>query len=63
MANRSTANADIRKAARVADVAQWQICERLGISEPTLTRWLRGDLPEDRRQRILAAIDELAKEG
>ena len=56
------ANADVRKAARIADIPQWRICERLGISEPTLTRWLRFELPEDKRQRILNAIDELSRE-
>lgn len=59
----SLPNADIRRAARMADVAQWEICERLGISEPTLTRWLRTELPEEKRQRILAVIDEISKEG
>lgn len=56
------ANTDIRKAARVADVPQWKICQHLGISEPTLTRWLRSELPEDKRQRILTAISELSQE-
>lgn len=29
------------------------------ITEFTLTRWLREDLPEDRATQILEAIDEL----
>ena len=56
------ANADVKKAARVAGVPQWMICERLSISEPTLTRWLRVELPADKRQRILDAIAELSGE-
>ena len=55
-------NNDIRKAALLADVRHWEICERLGISEPTLTRWLRFDLPADKRQCILDAITELSCE-
>ncbi len=55
-------NNDIRKAALLADVRHWQICERLGISEPTLTRWLRTELPEEKKQRILNAIAELEAE-
>lgn len=56
------ANADVKKAARAAGVPQWMICEKLGISEPTLTRWLRVELPVDKRQSILDAIAELARE-
>lgn len=60
---RTLPNRDIRHAALLADVRHWEICERMGISEPTLTRWLRQELPEEKRQRILDAIKELAKEG
>lgn len=42
-------NNDIRKAALLSDVRHWQICEKLGISEPTLTRWLRTELPEEKK--------------
>lgn len=60
---RNLPNNDIRKAALLADVRHWEICEVLGISEPTLTRWLRSELTEDKRNRIFAAIDSIAKEG
>lgn len=60
--SRNTANNDIRRAALLADVRHWEICERLGISEPTLTRWLRPELPEERRRMIMDAINDLAKE-
>lgn len=62
MSMTSKANADIRKAARIADIPQWKICEHLGISEPTLTRWLRSELSEDKKQRIMDAISELSQE-
>lgn len=55
-------NNDIRKAALVADVRHWEICDYLGISEPTLTRWLRYELPEEKRRRILAAIEAISQE-
>ena len=60
--NTIKANADIRKAARIADIPLWRIGEKLGISEPTMIRWLRSELPEDKRQRILNAINEISKE-
>ena len=34
-----------------------------GISEPTLTRWLRVPLSEDRERRIVRAIEELKEEA
>jgi transposase-like protein len=53
----------IRKKARAADVPLWKIAQALGISEPTLTRWLRFPLPADKEQRILTAISELTQEA
>ena len=40
-------------------IYQWEVAKALGITEFTLTRWLREDLPEDRATQILEAIDEL----
>ena len=56
-------NRKIRVAARVAGVPFWKIARKVGISEPTLTRWLRVPLDAEREAQIMAAIDELAKEG
>lgn len=56
------ANKEIRKAARVADIPLWRIAAELGISEPTMTRWLRTELPEERRLQVLTAIEKLSKE-
>lgn len=56
-------NIQIRRAARVAGVPLWAVAVELGISEPTLMRWLRFPLSLEREARILAAIDELAKEA
>ena len=55
-------NRKIRIAARVAGVPFWKIARKIGISEPTLTRWLRVPLDADREALIMAAINELAKE-
>lgn len=56
-------NGGIRRAARAADIPYWRIARAIGISEPTLIRWLRVPLPEDKEQRIMEAITELAKEA
>ena len=57
------ANEKLRTIAREKGVFLWQIAEMLGISEPTMTRLLRTELSEDKRARIMAAINELSHEG
>ena len=53
------ANHDIRKAAKAAHLPLWLIAEHIGISEPSMTRKLRRELPENEKQAILDAIAEL----
>ena len=52
-------NSDVRTKARENGVRLWEIADKLGISEPTITRKLRHELPADEKQRILAVIDEI----
>lgn len=53
-------NQDIRTKAKKAKVKLWKICDKLGISESTMTRKLRHELPDTEKQRIFAIIDEIA---
>ena len=39
-------NTDIRKAAKDSGVFLWEIADKLGVSEPTLNRWLRKEMPD-----------------
>jgi lambda repressor-like predicted transcriptional regulator len=55
-------NGKIRSAARIAGIPLWKVAAAIGISEPTLTRWLRFPLPKEKESLILSAIDSLAKE-
>lgn len=55
-------NEAVRRAARVADVPLWQIAAKIGVSQPTMTRWLRFPLPSEKEDRIMQAIKELALE-
>lgn len=54
-------NQTVREAAKRKGVKLWQIAVYLGISEPTMTRWLRSALSPDRENAILKAIDEIAE--
>lgn len=56
-------NAKVRKAARVAGIPLWKIAAAIGISEPTIIRWLRFPLPEEKERRIMEAIAVLSKEA
>lgn len=56
-------NRKIRAAAVAAGVPIYKIAMELGISENTLYRYLRTELPEEKKRAILAAIDKLSKEG
>ncbi len=56
------ANKHIRRAARIANVPLWKIAAAVGVSEPTLTRWLRFPLDADKEAHIMAAISELSQE-
>ena len=52
-------NLELRTKARRNGVRLWEIADKLGVSEPTITRKLRRELPDNEKQRILAIIDEI----
>ena len=54
-------NQTIREAAKRKGVKLWQIAAHLGISEPTMTRWLRSTLSPERENAIMKAINEIAE--
>ncbi len=56
------ANNEIRLEAKRKKVTLWQVADRLGISEPTMTRKLRKELDGAEKARILSIIDEIASE-
>ena len=56
-------NVEIRSTAKKAGVRQWQIAEKLGISEFTLIRRMRHDLTQEQQKEILNAIIDIAEEA
>lgn len=56
-------NQDIRDAAKKAGIKLWQIAEKLGIWDATLSRKLRKELPQEEKEKIIGIIAELAKEA
>lgn len=51
-------NKDIRNAMHISGVKQWEVAEQLGISEFTYCRWLRSEIPDEKKVLILKAIED-----
>ena len=56
-------NEDIKKMARGNLIPLWKIAQQVGVSEMTLIRWLRTELPDKRKKQIVSAIERLTQEG
>lgn len=55
-------NLDIRNKIKSNRLRNWEVAEKIGISDSRLSVWLRTPLNDDRKQRVLNAIKELTKE-
>ncbi len=53
-------NVDIRKYAKENSVYLYEVAEALNISEPTIMRWLRTNLTDERKATMIEAIDRVA---
>lgn len=49
-------NKDLREEFRIADVRQWEVADAIGISEMTFAKWLRKELPEEKKKLVREAI-------
>lgn len=49
-------NEVIRKVLKDSGMKQWELAEKLGISEFTLSRKLRNELPQEEQERLLNLI-------
>lgn len=57
------ANQDIKRAAAGAGVRLWQVAERLGIADCSLSRKLRRELPSEEKKKIFSIIEQLSREA
>ena len=55
------ANCEIRNECRKHNIRLWEAAEALGISEATMTRKLRRELPSEQRDHILRMIGKIAE--
>lgn len=56
-------NMDIRRAAAVGGIHLWQIAYAIGVTDSTFSKMLRRELPPEKKQEILAAIDKIASQN
>lgn len=56
-------NLDIRKQMKENNIRQWQVAEQMGISEFTLSRKLRKELPQEQKDQLLEAVEKLKGEN
>jgi len=55
-------NLEIRQKAKEKGVLLWEVADALKISEATMTRELRKELPPEEKSQLLNIIEKLAKE-
>ena len=55
-------NIEIRETAKKKKVCLYEIANRLGISEPTMTRKLRHELEHTEKEKLLGIINEIVSE-
>ena len=52
-------NLQIRSLLKMKGIPFWKIAEQIGISEPTMTRWMRTPLSNDHYNKIMEAIQKI----
>ena len=50
-------NARVREALKKHKMYQWQLADLMGISEPSFTRLMRHELPEEKQNEMISLID------
>lgn len=50
-------NNDVKAKMRTYEISQWMIADVIGVSENTINRWLRHQLPPQKRELLMNAIE------
>ena len=58
----STKNDKIRRYAQNNKVKLWEVSDKLGITDTSLSKKLRYELPEQETNRIISIIDKIVLE-
>lgn len=52
-------NQDIRDALAAKNRKLYELAAAIGIADTTLSRWMRNELPDEWKERMFAAIEEM----
>lgn len=55
------ANQALRTVLQDSGVHHWEVAAELGISRYTLINWLRTELPEEKKRKIISACRKIAE--
>ncbi|MGM9918481.1 MAG: helix-turn-helix domain-containing protein [Lactimicrobium massiliense] len=55
-------NDEIRRQLRADNIPLWKVADALGVSEMTVSRWLRHELDEAKKEQVIQAIGKVKKE-
>lgn len=55
-------NEDIKNEMNKSNILRNEVAESLGVSESTLYRWLRSEMPEKRKRTVMEAIKQLKQD-
>lgn len=53
---------EIRSQLTKANMKQWELAQKLGVSEATLIRWLRSEVSGEKQEKILQIIADYRKQ-
>lgn len=53
------ANIDIRMEIMKRGLKNYQVAELVGVTETTFSKWLRTELPPEKKQEILKAMESI----
>lgn len=59
---RTQKNEDVRKFAQECGVKLWEVADRLGCTDSTLSRKLRRELPEEEKKTVMDIIMTISAE-
>ncbi len=57
------ANLEIKELLKKTRIRQYELAAEMQISEFTLSRWLRDELPKSKKEDILQAIQRIVERG
>lgn len=62
MSEKQRLHADIRRAMKAKNITVWKMADLLNVSEMTVYRLFRHELPDEKKRQIMQLIDDYREE-